>query len=185
MNYSHPPRLCDASSFAALGVIAPLCLRLDLLQLHRPMEAQALAWPHLHSGEDAVLVSEAGSGKTLSYLLPLIQSVWEAEERGDAESGQVAVVVPTQDLAVQVLRVARQLCAERAAGAEQCWQELILYAAGEAGENAGVWSEGACALAPRTCALLNHRDLVGMPRKTGHRGVPGKASFIRLRRLCR
>lgn len=105
-------RLCDASSFAALGVIAPLCLRLDLLQLHRPMEAQALAWPHLHSGEDAVLVSEAGSGKTLSYLLPLIQSVWEAEERGDAESGQVAVVVPTQDLAVQVLRVARQLCAE-------------------------------------------------------------------------
>jgi len=46
----------------------------------------------------------------MAYLLPLIQRVWEAEERGDKESGQVAVVVPTQDLAVQVLKQARQLC---------------------------------------------------------------------------
>ena len=97
-------------SFETLGVFAPLCLPLEFLGLSEPMEAQAMAWPHIYTGEDVVLVSEAGSGKTLAYLLPLIQRVWEAEERGETESGQVAVVVPTQDLAVQVLNQARQLC---------------------------------------------------------------------------
>lgn len=92
-----------------MGVCAPLCLQLELLGLSQPMEAQSLAWPHLYSGEDAVLVSEAGSGKTLAYLLPLLQRVMEDEEQ-DRDSGQLAVVVPTQDLAVQVLRVARTLC---------------------------------------------------------------------------
>ena len=97
-------------SFETLGVFAPLCLPLEFLGLSEPMEAQAMAWPHIYTGEDVVLVSEAGSGKTLAYLLPLIQRVWEAEERGETASGQVAVVVPTQDLTVQVLTQARQLC---------------------------------------------------------------------------
>ena len=97
-------------SFATLGIFAPLCLPLEFLGLSEPMESQVMAWPHLYAGEDVVLVSEAGSGKTMAYLLPLIQRVWEAEERGDKKSGQVAVVVPTQDLAVQVLKQARQLC---------------------------------------------------------------------------
>ena len=97
-------------SFETLGIFAPLCLPLEFLGLSEPMESQVMAWPHIYAGEDVVLVSEAGSGKTMAYLLPLIQRVWEAEERGDKESGQVAVVVPTQDLAVQVLKQAQQLC---------------------------------------------------------------------------
>ena len=111
MHFRADPRApVPRCSFETLGVFAPLCLPLEFLGLSEPMEAQAMAWPHIYTGEDVVLVSEAGSGKTLAYLLPLIQRVWEAEERGEKESGQVAVVVPTQDLAVQVLTQARQLC---------------------------------------------------------------------------
>ena len=97
-------------TFESLGIFEPLCLPLEFLGLSQPMESQVLAWPHIYAGDDVVLVSEAGSGKTMAYLLPLLQRIWEAEERGDKESGQVAVVVPTQDLAVQVLKLARQLC---------------------------------------------------------------------------
>ena len=111
MHFRADPRApVPQCSFETLGVFTPLCLPLEFLGLSEPMEAQAMAWPHIYTGEDVVLVSEAGSGKTLAYLLPLIQRVWEAEERGEKESGQVAVVVPTQDLAVQVLTQARQLC---------------------------------------------------------------------------
>ena len=75
---------------------------------------------------------------------------------------------------------ARELCTARAHGPRQCWQEFSLYMADREGSSAGQWSNAHCALTPKTCALLQHPDLIGAPPALGHRGVPGKASFIRL-----
>ena len=75
---------------------------------------------------------------------------------------------------------ARGLCAQRSSGSSQCWQEFILYAAEKDSSKKGVWSEAHCRHTPKTCALLQHRALIGEPLRAGHRGVPGKVSFIRL-----
>ena len=79
----------------------------------RPMEAQALAWDTLRRqpDRDVALVAEAGSGKTLSYLAPLVDSLLSEPAATAAGGCAVHVIVPTADLVAQVLRVARSLCA--------------------------------------------------------------------------
>ena len=65
-------------------------------------------------GRHVVLADHAGSGKTLAYLLPLLQEL-KAEEAllGSAATQprcpRLVVVAPTAELAAQVLRVCRAL----------------------------------------------------------------------------
>mmetsp|Transcript_28379 Transcript_28379/g.74537 ORF Transcript_28379/g.74537 Transcript_28379/m.74537 type:complete len:572 (-) Transcript_28379:329-2044(-) len=76
---------------------------------------------------------------------------------------------------------ARELCDEQNTGPHQCWQEFILYAAEKTDSKGGHWSDAHCKLTPRTCAMLQHRSLIGAPPGLAHNGIPGKASFIRLK----
>lgn len=102
------------TSFEKLGLSESLCEGVMELGISVPSEPQRLAWAPLHSGENAVLLSEAGSGKTLAYLLPLLNAMvlqaGEQEELPPLSTGQLLVVVPTQDLAVQVAALARIVC---------------------------------------------------------------------------
>jgi superfamily II DNA/RNA helicase len=76
------------------------------------MEAQYLAFDVLrHSQTDVALVAEAGSGKTLAYLVPLLEQLLQLRTAGRNPSRMLYVVVPTHDLASQVLRVARRIVA--------------------------------------------------------------------------
>lgn len=55
-------------------------------------------------GQDVIIHSQTGSGKTLGYLLPLLASIDPSRS-----SIQGIVIVPTRELGVQVARVARRL----------------------------------------------------------------------------
>lgn len=73
--------------------------------------ASAGATPSRH----VVLADHAGSGKTLAYLLPLLQLLKGEEALLGGAATQphcprLVVAVPTAELAAQVLRVARALC---------------------------------------------------------------------------
>ena len=71
-----------------------------------PMEPQILSWQPLRDGDgDVALISEAGSGKTLAYLVPLIDRLLEKPG-----TRRLQIVVPTSDLCSQVMRVAEELC---------------------------------------------------------------------------
>ncbi len=54
--------------------------------------------------KDVVASSNTGSGKTLAYLLPLINNI-DIEKN----STQVLIVVPTRELAIQIVQVARKM----------------------------------------------------------------------------
>lgn len=88
-------------TFAELGLSAPLVDALAKLGFTEPMPIQAAAWPVVRAGQDAALHAETGTGKTLAYLLPLL-------ERLDArrEATQAVVLAPTHELALQIQRVA-------------------------------------------------------------------------------
>ena len=96
-------------TFHDLGLADSLTAALTRLGITEPTPIQAAALPAVREGRDVSLQAETGTGKTLAYLLPLL-------ERVDAglEAVQVLVLAPTHELALQIQRVATEV-AQRAA----------------------------------------------------------------------
>jgi ATP-dependent RNA helicase SrmB len=85
-----------------------LQLGLDALALPTPTEVQQRAVPAVIQGKDLQVNAETGSGKTLAYLIPLAQRILSAQ--GSRQPGTMALIlVPTRELARQVLKHTRQL----------------------------------------------------------------------------
>lgn len=87
-------------SFDQLGLSPALLAALEKLNFSEPTPVQAQAIPVVQAGSDTYINAETGSGKTLSYLLPLFQLI-----RCDLRAAQVLVLAPTQELALQIHRV--------------------------------------------------------------------------------
>lgn len=63
---------------------------------------QKLAIPVLLSGKDALVRSQTGSGKTLSYAVPIVESLHRKRPKlTRAEGIKAVVVLPTRELALQ------------------------------------------------------------------------------------
>jgi superfamily II DNA/RNA helicase len=113
----HACRRRHLSTFSALGVREPFLSRLAALGISSPTPVQAAALPHLLSGGSAVVCAETGSGKTLTYLLPLLEALRARLETHDRAAQLTAVglvVVPSAELAAQVHGVACALLPEHA-----------------------------------------------------------------------
>jgi ATP-dependent Lhr-like helicase len=72
-----------------------------------PTEPQRLAWPHIQSGEDVLVASPTGTGKTLTGFLVAIDAAYRAQvEVGDGAARptgpRVVYVSPLRALAVDV-----------------------------------------------------------------------------------
>ena len=77
---------------------------LEKLKIHKlnPMQEEALT--AIDCSSDIVLLSPTGTGKTLAYLLPIIEKL-------DAKSNeiQVLILVPSRELALQIEQVIREM----------------------------------------------------------------------------
>lgn len=88
-----------------------LRLGLEALEFKKATEVQLQAIPAALSGRDLRITAETGSGKTLAYLLPTLQRI--LMEKPDRKAGALALVlVPTRELARQVLKNCRDLIAK-------------------------------------------------------------------------
>lgn len=76
----------------------------------QPFAVQSLGAPVLMSGRDLLVVAKTGSGKTLSYLLPLIRHCMGQRACKKGEGPITLVLVPTHELGCQIVRVAEKLC---------------------------------------------------------------------------
>lgn len=76
-----------------------------------PFAVQSIAVPVLMSGRDLILAAKTGSGKTLGYLLPLVRHCLHQPRCLTGEGPIGLILVPTQELAVQVYSVLEKLCA--------------------------------------------------------------------------
>lgn len=106
-----------SSTFADLGASEDIITSLQHAGAERPSQTQALGFRPILSGQDVVLADRTGSGKTLAYLAPLVQRLRIMEsEHGRTPPGGVRalVLVPTSELAQQVLSVAKTLAARGA-----------------------------------------------------------------------
>lgn len=77
----------------------------------RPTNVQVQSIPAVLSGKDVLVKSETGSGKTLSYLLPVVQQLQAVEPRIErSRDGCVALILaPTRELCLQILETATKL----------------------------------------------------------------------------
>ncbi|MEK0447083.1 MAG: hypothetical protein RLZZ399_2404 [Verrucomicrobiota bacterium] len=91
-------------TFHELGISEALGAALTKQKISEPTSIQRLAIPAIAEGRDVVVTSETGSGKTLSYLLPLMGRLDLKQE-----STQLVVLAPTHELAIQIQRQACDL----------------------------------------------------------------------------
>src|SRR5574343_1087939 len=97
-----------AMTFAQLGLSAPLLLALDTLGYKEPTPVQAQAIPAVLAGRDLMAAAQTGTGKTAGFALPLLQRLSESEDSVASNSIRALVLVPTRELAEQVMSSFRQ-----------------------------------------------------------------------------
>lgn len=109
----------DTSTFDGLGLDPLLVAHLKSSRMsigNRPTGIQRAGLPALIDGDaarDVLLHSQTGSGKTLTYLLPILQSLLPlcTETWIDRSVGTLAIILaPTRELARQIYEVAEKLC---------------------------------------------------------------------------
>ncbi len=90
--------------FSELKLSQALQQQLSDANFITPTPVQAAAIPPALEGRDILATAQTGTGKTLSFLIPLIERM-PADTRGTA----ALVLLPTRELAMQVLEAWRQL----------------------------------------------------------------------------
>lgn len=79
---------------------------LDDLGYTEPTIIQEKAFSVMMSGRDVVGLAQTGTGKTIAYLLPTLMQ-WKFDKN---KTPQILILVPTRELVIQVMEVAKQLC---------------------------------------------------------------------------
>lgn len=93
--------------FASLGISESLCAVLQRENILTPYPIQTEVIPAVLSKRDVLGIAKTGSGKTLSYVLPILMNI-QKKVILKSRHIQVLVMVPTRELAAQVHSVFSQ-----------------------------------------------------------------------------
>lgn len=86
-------------SFSELSISPSLKERLTAARFSTPTPVQAAAIPEALEGKDVIATAQTGTGKTLAFLIPVMEKL-----SGQSAEGIAALVlVPTRELAMQVV----------------------------------------------------------------------------------
>lgn len=88
-----------SEAFVQLGLGAPLATALQKVDITVPTAIQAQVVPLVLAGKNVIGQSATGTGKTLAYLLPILQNI-DINKR----EIQAMVLAPTYELAIQIHR---------------------------------------------------------------------------------
>jgi superfamily II DNA/RNA helicase len=103
----------DQVTFADLGVRAETVEALRESGIVHPFPIQSLTLPLALRGTDIIGQARTGTGKTLAFGIPVVQTVRGVGEGADGRP-QALVVVPTRELCVQVTEDIQRAAAPRA-----------------------------------------------------------------------
>ena len=86
-------------SFSDLPILPYTREQLSIAGFSTPTAVQAAAIPQALAGKDVLATAQTGTGKTLAFLIPVIQDLLQHNAPGIA----ALVLVPTRELAMQVM----------------------------------------------------------------------------------
>lgn len=92
--------------FSDLGMKKDILQVLARLKFKKPLEVQETIIPIALKGKNIVFTSRTGSGKTLAYLLGYLGKI------NNKQGLQMAVLVPTRELCIQVGKEMKRVCDE-------------------------------------------------------------------------
>ena len=94
------------TQFSQFSLSAPLMARLDANKFETPTPVQAAAIPPALEGRDVLATAQTGTGKTLSFLIPIVEMLQKTQGRAPA---QALILLPTRELAMQVEKAFRTI----------------------------------------------------------------------------
>ncbi|HXH04726.1 MAG TPA: DEAD/DEAH box helicase [Candidatus Competibacteraceae bacterium] len=89
--------------FASLGLMVELQRAVAEQGYTQPTPIQAQAIPVVLAGRDLLAAAQTGTGKTAGFTLPLLQRLHGAGRRTRSRAPRALVLVPTRELAAQVV----------------------------------------------------------------------------------
>jgi ATP-dependent RNA helicase RhlE len=84
--------------FSEFSLSPALMARLDVNKFTTPTPVQAGCIPPALEGRDVLATAQTGTGKTLGFLIPIVEMLQKAEGKG----AHALIVLPTRELAMQV-----------------------------------------------------------------------------------
>ncbi|MDQ7009731.1 MAG: DEAD/DEAH box helicase [Candidatus Gracilibacteria bacterium] len=102
--------------FTELNLVSPLQKSLEKMEFKTPTKIQEKSIPILLEGKDILASAQTGSGKTLSFVLPILNNLYNKRLESGLVEGkldrkiQVLVLSPTRELAEQIGEVFKPLC---------------------------------------------------------------------------
>ena len=88
------------TQFSQFNLSAALKARLDANNFVTPTPVQAGAIPPALEGRDVLATAQTGTGKTLSFLIPIVEML----QKTDEGAASALILLPTRELAMQVER---------------------------------------------------------------------------------
>ena len=98
-------------TFTSLGITKELSDALKEQHINTPTTVQKQAIPAALKGRDLLVQAQTGTGKTLAFLLPVLQRI-----KKDTAGEQALIIAPTRELAEQIAAVAASLTPATGAG---------------------------------------------------------------------
>ena len=121
-------RVTSDKTFAELGLVDVLCEACEAVGWKKPSKIQAEAIPVALTGSDVIGLAETGSGKTGSFVLPILQALLETPQKLFA-----CILTPTRELAFQIAEQIEALgasigvkCATIVGGMDMVSQAIVL-----------------------------------------------------------
>ena len=98
---THAYELFSQKTFQDIGINDERVLKnLESLNIFNPTKIQELAIPLLQKGQNLLMQAQTGSGKTLGFLLPLLDVVDK-----DSKKVQAIILAPSRELVAQIATV--------------------------------------------------------------------------------
>ncbi len=107
------PEQASALHFNDFAISDSLKARLAAANFVTPTPVQAGAIPPALEGDDILATASTGTGKTLSFLIPMIERLEEISEpsgKGKKNPVLALILLPTRELAMQVLENYHKVC---------------------------------------------------------------------------
>lgn len=92
-------------TFAQFNLDPQITEILERYSITKPLNIQKTGIPKILDGANTIIAAETGCGKTLTYLLPMIDEVlnWKKmEEKREYNSPLGLIITPTRELAFQI-----------------------------------------------------------------------------------
>ena len=96
------------NGFAGLKVCARTVDLLKKVGITKPMPVQEQVIPAIFAGKDVIARAQTGTGKTLAFLVPLMEKI-----NPEKKYVQALIIAPTRELAMQMSMEAKKLVGEK------------------------------------------------------------------------